>query len=144
MLQDDKRLIPDIVSMVTDESRQKDLLMADEEEDFLDEGERENLFLKARQPKNSEKITIRIVFSFSERELLRKRMPHSSENDCMYPSLGNNCIPAGDVPGTSKIIKRFSKGPTPAVGTYVQVGVINTLSVKINNTYFIINLKMVS
>lgn len=38
MLLDDKRRIPEIVQMVTDESKQKDLLKADEEEDFLDEG----------------------------------------------------------------------------------------------------------
>lgn len=38
MLLDDKRRIPEIVQMVTDETKQKDLLIADEEEDFLDEG----------------------------------------------------------------------------------------------------------
>ena len=38
MLQKDKQHIPDIVSMVTEENRQKELFIEDEEEDFLDEG----------------------------------------------------------------------------------------------------------
>jgi len=38
MLLNDKRNIPDIVSMMSDESKQKELLLDDEEEDFLDEG----------------------------------------------------------------------------------------------------------
>ncbi|KAL0270475.1 UNVERIFIED_CONTAM: hypothetical protein PYX00_007876 [Menopon gallinae] len=37
MLQKDKLQIPDVVSMVTEESRQKELFIEDEEEDFLDE-----------------------------------------------------------------------------------------------------------
>jgi hypothetical protein len=38
MLQEDKQHVANIVSMVTEECRQKELLMEDEEEDFLDEG----------------------------------------------------------------------------------------------------------
>jgi hypothetical protein len=38
MVQEDKQHVANIVSMVTEESRQKELLMEDEEEDFLDEG----------------------------------------------------------------------------------------------------------
>jgi hypothetical protein len=38
MVQEDKQHVANIVSMVTDESRQKELLVEDEEEDFLDEG----------------------------------------------------------------------------------------------------------
>lgn len=41
MLQKDKQQIPDIVSMVTEENRQKELFIEDEEEDFLDEGKLE-------------------------------------------------------------------------------------------------------
>jgi hypothetical protein len=38
MVQEDKQHVANIVSMVTEECRQKELLMEDEEEDFLDEG----------------------------------------------------------------------------------------------------------
>ncbi|XP_049834730.1 protein unc-80 homolog isoform X4 [Schistocerca gregaria] len=37
LLQKDKQHVPEVVSMVTEEGRQKELLMEDEEEDFLDE-----------------------------------------------------------------------------------------------------------
>lgn len=37
MLQKDRLQIPDVVSMVTEESRQKELFIEDEEENFLDE-----------------------------------------------------------------------------------------------------------
>ncbi|XP_066993860.2 protein unc-80 homolog [Anabrus simplex] len=37
MLQEDKQHVANVVSMVTEENRQKELLMEDEEEDFLDE-----------------------------------------------------------------------------------------------------------
>lgn len=38
MLHKDRLNIPEVVSMVTEENRQKELLIEDEEEDFLDEG----------------------------------------------------------------------------------------------------------
>jgi hypothetical protein len=38
MMHEDKQHVANIVSMVTEECRQKDLLLEDEEEDFLDEG----------------------------------------------------------------------------------------------------------
>ena len=38
MVHEDKQHVANIVSMVTEECRQKELLMEDEEEDFLDEG----------------------------------------------------------------------------------------------------------
>lgn len=38
MLQKDRLHIPDVVTMVTEENHQKELLIEDEEEDFLDEG----------------------------------------------------------------------------------------------------------
>jgi hypothetical protein len=38
MMHEDKQNVANIVSMVTEECRQKDLLIEDEEEDFLDEG----------------------------------------------------------------------------------------------------------
>lgn len=37
MINEDKQLEPQIAQMVLDESKQKDLLISDEEEDFLDE-----------------------------------------------------------------------------------------------------------
>lgn len=41
MVQEDKQHVGNIVSMVTEECRQKELLMEDEEEDFLDEGRKD-------------------------------------------------------------------------------------------------------
>jgi hypothetical protein len=41
MVQEDKQHVANIVSMVTEECRQKELLMEDEEEDFLDEGSKD-------------------------------------------------------------------------------------------------------
>ena len=38
MMHEDKQNVANIVSMVTEECRQKELLIEDEEEDFLDEG----------------------------------------------------------------------------------------------------------
>jgi hypothetical protein len=38
MMHEDKQHVANIVSMVTEECRQKELLVEDEEEDFLDEG----------------------------------------------------------------------------------------------------------
>jgi hypothetical protein len=38
MMHEDKQHVANIVSMVTEEGRQKELLVEDEEEDFLDEG----------------------------------------------------------------------------------------------------------
>jgi hypothetical protein len=38
MVHEDKQHVANIVSMVTEECQQKELLMEDEEEDFLDEG----------------------------------------------------------------------------------------------------------
>jgi len=38
MMHEDKQHVANIVSMVTEECRQKELLIEDEEEDFLDEG----------------------------------------------------------------------------------------------------------
>lgn len=46
MLQKDRLNIPDVVSMMTEESHQKELLINDEEEDFLDEGVKEELTIK--------------------------------------------------------------------------------------------------
>jgi hypothetical protein len=40
MMHEDKQHVANIVSMVTEECRQKELLVEDEEEDFLDEGSR--------------------------------------------------------------------------------------------------------
>ena len=37
-MHEDKQHVANIVSMVTEECRQKELLIEDEEEDFLDEG----------------------------------------------------------------------------------------------------------
>lgn len=37
MMQEDKQHIPNIVTMLSDESKQKQLLLEDEEENFLDE-----------------------------------------------------------------------------------------------------------
>lgn len=37
MMQEDKQHIPNIVAMLSDESKQKQLLLEDEEENFLDE-----------------------------------------------------------------------------------------------------------
>ena len=39
MLQEDRHLESSITALVLDENKQKELLMHDEEEDFLDEGE---------------------------------------------------------------------------------------------------------
>lgn len=38
MINEDKLLEPSITSMVSDEAKQKELMLQDEEEDFLDEG----------------------------------------------------------------------------------------------------------
>jgi hypothetical protein len=38
MMHEDKQHVTNIVSMVTEECRQKELIIEDEEEDFLDEG----------------------------------------------------------------------------------------------------------
>lgn len=38
MILQDKQHVTNIVTMVTDEAKQKELLLQDEEEDFLDEG----------------------------------------------------------------------------------------------------------
>jgi hypothetical protein len=38
MMHEDKQHVANIVSMVTEECRQKELIIEDEEEDFLDEG----------------------------------------------------------------------------------------------------------
>lgn len=38
MLADDKSQIPIVISILSDECKQKELLIEDEEEDFLDEG----------------------------------------------------------------------------------------------------------
>jgi hypothetical protein len=40
MIAQDKQHVNNIVAMVTDEARQKELLLEDEEEDFLDEGKK--------------------------------------------------------------------------------------------------------
>jgi hypothetical protein len=45
MVHEDKQHVANIVSMVTEECQQKELLMEDEEEDFLDEGWRIISFL---------------------------------------------------------------------------------------------------
>jgi hypothetical protein len=45
MVNEDKQHVANIVSMVTEECQQKELLMEDEEEDFLDEGWRVTSFL---------------------------------------------------------------------------------------------------
>lgn len=51
MLNDDKHLEPQILAMVTDEQKQKELLVQDEEEDFLDEGKMQLLkyFCRSKQ-----------------------------------------------------------------------------------------------
>jgi hypothetical protein len=46
MVNEDKQHVANIVSMVTEECQQKELLMEDEEEDFLDEGWRVTVFLQ--------------------------------------------------------------------------------------------------
>lgn len=38
MLTEDKNHIPHVISSIQDETKQKELLIEDEEEDFLDEG----------------------------------------------------------------------------------------------------------
>lgn len=60
MLQKDKQHIPDIVSMVTEENRQKELFIEDEEEDFLDEG-KESL---PNQPYFGLKVRLCMILNF--------------------------------------------------------------------------------
>lgn len=45
MINEDKHLEPSISAMLNDETKQRELLLQDEEEDFLDEGNIQNFFL---------------------------------------------------------------------------------------------------
>lgn len=66
-----------VVSMVTDDAKQKQLQLDDEEEDFLDEGTISLVF-------KIETIAIlNCVFNFSKRKYQWKRLPHGSETDCL-------------------------------------------------------------
>jgi hypothetical protein len=108
IINEDKHLEPHIAAMVLDEQKQKELLMQDEEEDFLDEGWFKfvtNHFLK---------------FIFSEYKHLWIELFDGSSPDRLYLAARNHIVPSGDLPDATKVFADDGKGASAPVGAFIQ------------------------
>lgn len=68
LLAEDRQHIPEVITMLSDETKQKELLIEDEEEDFLDEGKSNingiSQLLQITKKINNKKKNSLVVFSF--------------------------------------------------------------------------------
>lgn len=109
MIVEDKENESLITSMVTDEAMQKELLLQDEEEDFLDEG-------SSLSHMSAHLYGFDI---FSKHKRVRFELSFGATSYGLQSSTRNHRFLARNVPELTKVFAALKQGATTTLGTYV-------------------------
>lgn len=110
MIVEDKENESLITSMVTDEAMQKELLLQDEEEDFLDEGSSLSHQMSAH---------LYGFDIFSKHKRVRFELSFGATSYGLQSSTRNHRFLARNVPELTKVFAALKQGATTTLGTYV-------------------------
>ena len=114
LLLEDKQNVDQVIATVSDENKQRDLIIEDEEEDFLDEGD-----FSRSDENHHERTTKHVRCRFSQHKRLRIAMSDSVAPYSLYSTSGSDSVLTRNLPNVAQV-QTSDEGTAATLGKDVQ------------------------